>query len=159
MTIGDGGVPLQGTGTGGAEGWRRAWPTGGRVSRARLAGGEARLRSGGGFVRGFSFSRWANALAALRRAWFVPRMSITATVENDMIRLPADVHLPDGTQVRLEPIPPSQPCQEWPAGYFARTAGMLTGECLERPEQGSVERREDWRNGVDLAAPPEPSTD
>lgn len=71
-------------------------------------------------------------------------MSITATVENDMIRLPADVHLPDGTLVRLEPIAPNQPCGEWPAGYFARTAGMLAGEHLERPEQGAVEQRGEW---------------
>ncbi len=31
-------------------------------------------------------------------------MSITATVENDMIRLPVDLHLPDGTQVRVETL-------------------------------------------------------
>ena len=71
-------------------------------------------------------------------------MSITATVENDMIRLPADVHLPDGTQVRLEPIDPSRPSRGWPAGYFVRTSGMLAGERLERPEQGTVEHREEW---------------
>ena len=29
-------------------------------------------------------------------------MSITATVENDMIRLPPGVHLPDGTTVTVE---------------------------------------------------------
>ena len=61
-------------------------------------------------------------------------MSITAIVENDTIKLPADVHLPDGTRVRLEPIAPGQPGRDWPAGYFARTAGMLAGERLERPE-------------------------
>ena len=71
-------------------------------------------------------------------------MSITAIVENDTIKLPADVHLPDGTRVRLEPIAPGQPGRDWPAGYFARTAGMLAGERLERPEQGAVEPREDW---------------
>lgn len=71
-------------------------------------------------------------------------MSITATVENDMIRLPADVHLPDGTQVRLEPIDSGQPALCWPAGYFSRTAGMLVGERLERPVQGTVETREVW---------------
>ncbi len=71
-------------------------------------------------------------------------MSITVTVENDMIRLPADVHLPDGTQVRLEPIVPTQSPRGWPAGYFERTAGMLVGERLERPEQGTAEQREVW---------------
>ena len=71
-------------------------------------------------------------------------MNITATVENDMLRLRADGHLPDGTQVHLEPIAPSQPRRDWPAGYFARTAGMLAGERLERPGQGSMEQREEW---------------
>ncbi len=68
-------------------------------------------------------------------------MSITVTVENDTIKLPADVHLPDGTQVRLEPIDPSQQARSWPAGYFSRTAGMLAGERLERPEQDAAETR------------------
>ena len=63
-------------------------------------------------------------------------MSITATVEKDIIRLPANVHLPDGTQVRLEPIAPVQSRRDWPAGYFAHTAGMLAGEHFERPAQG-----------------------
>jgi hypothetical protein len=76
--------------------------------------------------------------------WHLPVMSITATVENDMIRLPANVHLPDGTQVRLEPIDPGQPSRIWPPGYFARTAGMLAGDRLERPEQGTTEKREAW---------------
>lgn len=30
-------------------------------------------------------------------------MSFTATVENDTIKLPAGVHLPDGTEVTIEP--------------------------------------------------------
>ena len=30
-------------------------------------------------------------------------MSITAIVENDTIKLPPDVHLPDGTKVKIEP--------------------------------------------------------
>ncbi len=71
-------------------------------------------------------------------------MSITATVEKDMIRLPANVHLPDGTQVRVEPIAPVEPRRDWPAGYFARTAEMLADERFERPSQGSVEPREEW---------------
>jgi hypothetical protein len=29
-------------------------------------------------------------------------MSITATVENDTIKLPSGVHIPDGTKVRVE---------------------------------------------------------
>jgi hypothetical protein len=81
---------------------------------------------------------------AIRRRRHRAGVSITAIVENDMIRLPADVHLPDGTRVRLEPIVPSESSRGWPAGYFARTAGMLAGERLERPEQGTLEQREVW---------------
>ena len=36
-------------------------------------------------------------------------MSITATVENDTIKLPAGVHLPDGTTVRIEAIEDTGP--------------------------------------------------
>lgn len=35
-------------------------------------------------------------------------MSITATVENDTIKLPEGVHLPDGTKVHIEPEPPKR---------------------------------------------------
>jgi hypothetical protein len=33
---------------------------------------------------------------------------------------------------------------QWPAGYFDRTAGALAGEHLDRPEQGSSPTREAW---------------
>ena len=33
----------------------------------------------------------------------MPRVSIVAIVENDIIKLPPGVHLPDGTMVRVEP--------------------------------------------------------
>ena len=71
-------------------------------------------------------------------------MSITATVENDTIKLPSGVHLPDGTQVHLEPVAAGVPMKNWPAGYFEHTAGALVGERFDRPEQEAVERREDW---------------
>ena len=71
-------------------------------------------------------------------------MSILATVQNDMIKLPADVHLPDGTPVRLELVDSGLQPAGWPEDYFARTAGVLAGERLERPEQGGTEMREDW---------------
>lgn len=32
----------------------------------------------------------------------------------------------------------------WPKGYFARTMGALEGQPFERPDQGTVEVREDW---------------
>ena len=69
-------------------------------------------------------------------------MSITATVENDTIRL--SVHLPDGTPVRVEPVADVSAVTAWPADYFARTAGALTGHRFERPKQGKMEQRENW---------------
>ncbi len=51
-------------------------------------------------------------------------MSITATVENNMIKLPVGVHLPDGTQVRVEPVtqPASKPLSE----RYAKFIGAVT---------------------------------
>jgi hypothetical protein len=34
--------------------------------------------------------------------------------------------------------------QQWPEGYFDRTAGALTGEHFERPQQGPLPTREKW---------------
>ena len=36
-------------------------------------------------------------------------MSFTATVENGAIKLPPDVVLPNGTEVRIEPVPAKDP--------------------------------------------------
>ena len=77
------------------------------------------------------------------RATF-PAMSITAIVENDTIRLPAGIHLPDGTAVRLDIGGTGEPASQWPAGYFERTAGVLAGERMERPAQGDSPVREVW---------------
>ena len=63
-------------------------------------------------------------------------MQILATVENDTIKLPPGVHLPDGTAARVEADPAPVVDAGWPAGYFERTAGALTGEEFERPSQG-----------------------
>ena len=41
--------------------------------------------------------------------WYYLRMSITATVEGDTIKLPSGVHLPDGTQVRIEALEETVP--------------------------------------------------
>ena len=71
-------------------------------------------------------------------------MSITAIVENDMIRLPAGLHVPDGTAVRLDIGDVGAAASQWPAGYFERTAGALTGERMERPAQGETPAREFW---------------
>ena len=35
-------------------------------------------------------------------------MSITATVENDTIKLPVGVHVPDGTKVSIETVPATE---------------------------------------------------
>lgn len=40
-------------------------------------------------------------------------MSITATVENDTIKLPAGVHLPDGTKVSIETQPSVKEDSKW----------------------------------------------
>jgi len=34
--------------------------------------------------------------------------------------------------------------QQWPEGYFERTAGALAGERIDRPQQGSSPTREAW---------------
>ena len=65
-------------------------------------------------------------------------MQILATVENDTIKLPPGVHLPDGTAVRVEAEPIIPAGQGWPPGYFERTAGALAGEPFERPPQGEL---------------------
>jgi hypothetical protein len=67
-------------------------------------------------------------------------MSITATVKNDLVKLPEGVHLPDGTRVRLKTIDTGQG-DGWPSGYFERTAGALAGERFERPAGDAPEQR------------------
>ena len=49
-------------------------------------------------------------------------MSITATVENDTIKLPPGVHLPDGTRVRVEP---EQPAEGNALGWMKDFAGSI----------------------------------
>ena len=71
-------------------------------------------------------------------------MSITAIVENDIIRLPLGIHLPDGTAVRLDIGDTDERASQWPAGYFDRTAGALAGEPMDRPAQSESPAREVW---------------
>jgi hypothetical protein len=71
-----------------------------------------------------------------------PDMSITAIVEQDMVKLPAGMHVPDGTQVRLDILRSGE--QQWPVGYFERTAGAIADEPMERPTQGEAPAREAW---------------
>ena len=69
-------------------------------------------------------------------------VNITSTVENNTIKLPDCIHLPDGTRVRLEIA--TGGATQWPADYFERTAGALAGEPMERPVQGDAPLREAW---------------
>ena len=73
-------------------------------------------------------------------------MSITAIVENDTIKLPAGIHLPDGTRVQIEAQVPSK-TKPW-----MELAGCLAGEAESLREVGNAvdaefERinPEDWR--------------
>jgi hypothetical protein len=52
-------------------------------------------------------------------------VSITATVQNDTIKLPQGVHLPDGTPVRVEPLSDSP--SETFAGRYAEFIGAIKG--------------------------------
>jgi len=54
-------------------------------------------------------------------------MSITATVENNTIKLPAGVHLPDGTPVRVEPI------ETGTRGAFAKRHAAFVGAVKDAP--------------------------
>ena len=69
-------------------------------------------------------------------------MSITATVEQDTIKLPDGIHVPDGTRVRLEIA--TTGANQWPVDYFERTAGALAGEAFERPPQSETPLRDNW---------------
>lgn len=63
-------------------------------------------------------------------------------VENDTIKLPPGIHLPDGTPVRLDLSNEGAVSSQWSASYFARTAGALADEPMERPAQGELPSRE-----------------
>jgi hypothetical protein len=71
-------------------------------------------------------------------------VSIQAVVENDLVRLPSGVHLPDGTRVRLEVLPSFKGPSGWPDGYFQETAGRFEGERFDRPSQGELPLPVSW---------------
>ncbi len=56
-------------------------------------------------------------------------MSFTATVENDTIKLPPGVHLPDGTEVIVDPrtAPPEENPSTTLAERFAEFIGCIDG--------------------------------
>jgi hypothetical protein len=66
-------------------------------------------------------------------------MSITAMVENNIVRLPADAHFPDGAQVRVELLEAPQAAsamREWlrTAGGVARPGA--TTEAIMKETRG-----------------------
>lgn len=56
-------------------------------------------------------------------------MSFTATVENDTIKLPPGVHLPNGTQVAVEPVAARD---DIPATSLAERLAEFIG-CVDGP--------------------------
>jgi hypothetical protein len=50
-------------------------------------------------------------------------MSITAVVENDTIKLPPGVHVPDGTKVEIT-LPEAAPARKSVAQRYAKLAGL-----------------------------------
>ncbi len=71
-------------------------------------------------------------------------VSIQAVVENDLLRLPSGVHLPDGTWVRIEVLPPFEGPSGWPVGYFQETVGRFEGERFDRLSQGELPQIVSW---------------
>lgn len=58
-------------------------------------------------------------------------MSFTATIENDIIKLPPGLHLPDGTAVSVEPLPPAVSAQ--PRQTFAERYSEFIGIWQDGP--------------------------
>ena len=59
-------------------------------------------------------------------------MSFTGTVENDTIKLPPGVHLPDGTKVTVKPAEAS-PSPLAPGKTFAERYAKYIGICKDGP--------------------------
>jgi hypothetical protein len=66
-------------------------------------------------------------------------MSITATVENDTIKLP--MHVPDGTQVEIT-LPPMAAPEEEPLGWMREFAG-----CIDTLPPDASEYHTDYATG------------
>ena len=73
----------------------------------------------------------ACGLRAARGACIVRAMSFTATVQNDTIKLPAGVHLPDGTEVSIEP-------REKPGQTFAERYAEFIGIADDLPPDFAI---------------------
>ena len=70
-------------------------------------------------------------------------MSITATVENDTIKLPAGLHVPDGTQVEVTlPQKPSSAKTEGPLAWMEEFVG-----CIDTLPPDAAERHTEYAHG------------
>ena len=85
---------------------------------------------GGNLARHVALHR---ALGSRPGSWQLSTMSITATVENDTIKLPPGVHLPDGTEVSIEPRTPRK-TTETPVQTLAERYADLIGITDALPE-------------------------
>jgi hypothetical protein len=54
-------------------------------------------------------------------------MSFTATVENDIVRLPEGIHVPNGSEVRVELVRTTLPVPRRPDWVDRATGGATTG--------------------------------
>ena len=80
-------------------------------------------------------------MSRVRNAAILSAMNITAIVENDTIKLPAGVHLPDGTPVEIRP--------QMVSAEDARHAWMLdfTGIANDLPPDAAAEH-DHYLNGT-----------
>lgn len=75
---------------------------------------------------------------------------ITATVRAGQLELTEAVNWPDGTQVEVRPLVPSEHPQAdkamkgWPEGFFDQLRQQWGDQPFDRPEQGEIEMREEW---------------
>ncbi|MEQ1860993.1 MAG: hypothetical protein ABMA13_13745, partial [Chthoniobacteraceae bacterium] len=80
-----------------------------------------------------------DSVDALRRRVHPADMSIIAIVENDSIKLPPGVHVPDGTkaEIVLQTEPAAAPVPGWlQRGAGTATSGMSTDEIMRMTRGG-----------------------
>ena len=77
-------------------------------------------------------------------------MSFTATVENDTIKLPPGLHLPDGTAVNVEPLSPPKPAG--PRQPFAERYAEFIGVWHDGPAD-LAKNHDHYASGAPLRTP------